>query len=294
MCREKEVMAQVKLSFKSTDGAKIVCTRSLQVTMKAQTRSQKTLEGQLLVVKNGERSTLSSKCADMNGIMIQYLGVSKAVLEYVIFCHQDESLWPMSEPSTLKKKFDEIFEALKYTNAIKSIRDLVKKQKEDLREEKVRLEQYRIDKDRAERAEKKSRDLHNEVEGMRDKILQLDDDIATSSNELQEYLRNAAGFQETIAMLNGKRQQLVTMQDHVDEMVKNLEEYEDSDEDLIAMQRDYAARMSAFEASIASNQSLQSRVARELLGARRTLEAKLTQQGTAAAEKTVCISRPGY
>lgn len=41
----------------------------------------------------------------------QLLGVSKAVLENVIFCHQEESYWPLAEPAALKKKFDDIFEA---------------------------------------------------------------------------------------------------------------------------------------------------------------------------------------
>jgi DNA repair protein RAD50 len=39
------------------------------------------------------------------------LGVSKAVLENVIFCHQEDSYWPLAEPAALKKKFDDIFEA---------------------------------------------------------------------------------------------------------------------------------------------------------------------------------------
>lgn len=41
------------------------------------------------------------------------LGVSRAILENVIFCHQEESNWPLSEPAALKKKFDDIFEATK-------------------------------------------------------------------------------------------------------------------------------------------------------------------------------------
>jgi len=86
------------------------------------TRKQKTLEGQLLMLKDGERTTISSRVAELDQIVPQYLGVSEAILDSVIFCHQDESLWPMSEPGTLKKKFDEIFEALKYTKAIESIR----------------------------------------------------------------------------------------------------------------------------------------------------------------------------
>ena len=62
--------------------------------------------------------------------MPDHLGVSKAILENVIFCHQEESNWPLSEPAALKKvcyaayssltrsnigeqKFDDIFEATK-------------------------------------------------------------------------------------------------------------------------------------------------------------------------------------
>lgn len=55
--------------------------------------------------------------------------MSKAILENVIFCHQEDSNWPLAEPAGLKKKcvlvllavrmltpvyrFDDIFEATK-------------------------------------------------------------------------------------------------------------------------------------------------------------------------------------
>lgn len=129
----------------------MVVTRSLQLTVKKATRQQKTLEGQLLMVKDGERTAISSRVAELDQIMPQYLGVSKAILDSVIFCHQDESLWPMSEPSVLKKKFDEIFEALKYTKAIDNIKILRKKQNEELGKYKLLEQQYKIDKDRADR-----------------------------------------------------------------------------------------------------------------------------------------------
>lgn len=50
----------------------------------------------------------------MDAEIPQLLGVSKAVLENVIFCHQEDSYWPLSEPSLLKKKFDDIFEATRF------------------------------------------------------------------------------------------------------------------------------------------------------------------------------------
>ncbi|KAG9978820.1 hypothetical protein KCU78_g22039, partial [Aureobasidium melanogenum] len=95
LCGEKEVLAQVKMSFLATTGAKMVSTRSLQLTVKKASRSVKSLEGQLLMIKEGERTSISSRVAELDQLMPQYLGVSKAVLDSVIFCHQDESLWPL-------------------------------------------------------------------------------------------------------------------------------------------------------------------------------------------------------
>jgi DNA repair protein RAD50 len=46
--------------------------------------------------------------------MIQLLGVSKAVLANVIFCHQEDSNWPLAEGKALKQRFDEIFAATRY------------------------------------------------------------------------------------------------------------------------------------------------------------------------------------
>lgn len=62
---------------------------------------------------NPQRTTISTKCAEMDSEIPNLLGVSKAVLDNVIFCHQEDSYWPLAEASVLKKKFDEIFEASK-------------------------------------------------------------------------------------------------------------------------------------------------------------------------------------
>lgn len=56
---------------------------------------------------------MSSKCVVVDQEMISALGVSKPVLNHVIFCHQEESNWPLSEGKALKEKFDAIFAATK-------------------------------------------------------------------------------------------------------------------------------------------------------------------------------------
>ena len=60
--------------------------------------------------------------------MLNTLGVSKPILNYVIFCHQEDSNWPMEEGSKVKLKFDEIFAADRYNALLKNIKDIRKGQ----------------------------------------------------------------------------------------------------------------------------------------------------------------------
>ena len=59
--------------------------------------------------ESGEKTSLSSKCADTDMEVLRLMGVSKAMIENVIFCHQEDSNWPLSEMRVLKKRFDDIF-----------------------------------------------------------------------------------------------------------------------------------------------------------------------------------------
>ena len=68
-----------------------------------------------LVVVGMQKVCLSYRCADMDREIPALMGVSKAILENVIFVHQDEANWPLQDPSTLKKKFDDIFSATRYS-----------------------------------------------------------------------------------------------------------------------------------------------------------------------------------
>jgi DNA repair protein RAD50 len=224
------VLAQVKLSFLGTSGAKMVATRSLQLTVKKTTRQQKTLEGNLMMIKNGERTSISSRVAELDQIMPQYLGVSKAVLDSVIFCHQDESLWPMSEPSVLKKKFDEIFEALKYTKAIDNIKALRKKQNEELGKYKIMEQHAKEDKDKADRAEKRSVKLQDEIEALREETQQMSKEMRRVADLADKAWKNSESYAQVLGALEGKRIEAKSIQTTIDNLKRHLVELDDSDE----------------------------------------------------------------
>jgi DNA repair protein RAD50 len=285
LCGEKEVLAQVKLSFKGTSGAKLVVTRSLQLTVKKTTRQQKSLEAQLLMIKDGERTTISSRVAELDQIMPQYLGVSEAILDSVIFCHQDESLWPMSEPGVLKKRFDEIFAAMKYTKAIDNIKALRKTQGAELVKHKMFEDQFKIDKDRGERAEKQSLALQSEIEKLREQSEQLNRDMQVALDSAREKHQQSVSFLGIISELNTKRERAELRQQDVNDLRKDLEELGESDDWLKSTLAQYEEQMIRYRNEEQSYQDQYRESQKELEQARKRLASKLAEQGQYQAEK---------
>jgi DNA repair protein RAD50 len=225
----------------------MVATRSLQLTVKKTTRQQKTLEGQLLMVKDGERTAISSRVAELDQIMPQYLGVSKAILDSVIFCHQDESLWPMSEPSVLKKKFDEIFEAMKYTKAIDNIKVLRKKQNEELAKFKIMEQHSKEDKDKADRAEKRSIKLQEEIEALREETHNLSQEMRNAAELADKAWKESESYAQVLGALEGKRIEARSVQTSIDNLKRHLVELDESDEWLQSTLEQFEARQIQYQ-----------------------------------------------
>ncbi|KAI1315032.1 DNA repair protein rad50 [Mortierella claussenii] len=154
MSDSPSIKAQVRLRFKNVNHQTMSIVRSLSVTVNKKAYTQKTLENVLAVVdpQTGELATISAKCAELDADVPNHLGVSRAILDNVIFCHQEESNWPLSEPSILKKKFDDIFASTKYTNVLDSIKNIRKDKSQDLKVMQTSLEFIRRNKEKAEKA----------------------------------------------------------------------------------------------------------------------------------------------
>ncbi|KAL8952245.1 MAG: hypothetical protein Q9222_001831 [Ikaeria aurantiellina] len=222
LCGEKEVLAQVKLQFRDPSGAKMVVARNTSLTVQKTKRSQKTLDGSLLRDTNGERMVVSSRVAELNKYMPQYLGVSKAILDNVIFCHQDESLWPMNEPAKLKVKFDEIFEALKYTAAIDSIKKLKKDYGQGLTNLKTVEAQCKDNKDKAERDERETTALSEEIEKLKIEAESSHRSEEEANKKHQELFNRASTYERLAADLEANRKQRDWLEQHIDTLAQGL------------------------------------------------------------------------
>lgn len=160
------------------------------------------------------------------------LGVSKAVLENVIFCHQEDSYWPLSEPAALKKKFDDIFEATKlvnlprsfffmsisfaqyrYTKALDNIKALRKERVADLKAETERLESLSREKAHADK--------------LKDRITEMNDRIAARTAEYDDLKKAYEQQVRSNQMLNDTGSKFREIYVKVDQLNQRKDQYKE-------------------------------------------------------------------
>ncbi|KAA8491395.1 DNA repair protein RAD50 [Porphyridium purpureum] len=177
---EVETKALIRLEFQDALNHKFFIKRKLQLSNRGARPEFKTVENVIstLMRNTGRKEIMSSRCVDVNEIAPQLMGVSRAVLDNVIFVHQDESLWPLGEHKDLKAKFDAIFESTRYTKALDDIRKRRKELAVQLRVARAELEVW---KQRVEQFEK----ARMEYELLHAQVLELERELAVLVEQME-------------------------------------------------------------------------------------------------------------
>lgn len=238
------VTAQVKLAFLNASGKSMITTRTMQLTKK-KTRSGvssntfKTLDGQLAVMEKGQKTTMSTKNAELDTSIPIYLGATRAILDYVIFCHQDDSLWPLSEASVLKKRFDDIFEALKFTKVLDNLKVIKKDMVTDIKLIEQSVHHLKIDKERARKINEKVNNLNSLVDSYTEEIASITMKIEEKEKEAESLFLSNQEFQETLSKLDHLRFIQKSYNEQFERLNKSIQKLPDSDEELTAMLNNY-------------------------------------------------------
>ncbi|KAG4300971.1 hypothetical protein PCK1_002670 [Pneumocystis canis] len=284
ICGEKEVLAQVKLSFKNTNGTKMICTRSLQLLVKKTTRSQKTLDGQLTIFKNGERLAISNKCAELDAQMPISLGVSKAVLDYVIFCHQEDSNWPLSEPAVLKKRFDEIFEALRYTKALDQIKNLRKEQTTTIKIDEVKLEHYKSGREKADKIRKSSDEIIEKITRNQTKANTLDKQIQLNLAEQDDLFCSGKKIEHVISEIERLKHEKHLLLNTLNDLGNNITHYEETNQELENMLENFEKKKEDTLALINFKKNEHENLKKQITFSRNELGIAMSEEGKLLAE----------
>ncbi|EAR83969.1 DNA repair protein RAD50, putative (macronuclear) [Tetrahymena thermophila SB210] len=141
-----ESQGSISLIFKAINQKQILVRRLFQV--KKEKSGKFTFDSKDATIKVRDKNTgkdisVDHKCLEIEKQVPQLLGVSKAVFENVIFCHQDESLWPFGDSATLKSIFDELFDTKQFTKLQETLHKQQKEIKKEASETKINLQHYK-------------------------------------------------------------------------------------------------------------------------------------------------------
>ncbi|MED6119967.1 DNA repair protein rad50 [Stylosanthes scabra] len=250
---ETETKGQIKLRFKTAAGKDVVCIRSFQLTQKASKMEYKAIESVLQTINphNGEKVCLSYRCADMDKEIPALMGVSKAILENVIFVHQDEANWPLQDPSTLKKKFDDIFSATRYTKALEVIKKLHKEQAQEIKTYRLKLENLQTLKDAAYKLRESIAQDQEKTENLKCQLQELEGSIKDVDDKIhyaEKTLKDLRKLQDQISTKTAQRSTLFREQQK--QYAALAEENEDTDEELMEWKTKFEERIGILQTKI--------------------------------------------
>lgn len=277
---ETDVRAQIRLLFTDVNGEKVTIHRSMSCTQKAKNYSFKSLEQVITRIKDGEKVSLSSKCGELDREMISALGVSKPVLNHVIFCHQEESNWPLSEGKALKEKFDSIFAATKYIKALETMRQQRLKLTQTVKECQVELRYLKQNKEKAQQIRETVSTKEAQLMSSRDSVQQIESQIDPLENRLMDIdmkLGKVMKLDNDIKALESRKKQ---MEDDNRELEETMEQvFQGSDDQLQDLYQNHQRTVKEKERRLKESEKELERAGRECQRLNRVKADLLVEQG---------------
>ncbi|KAG7400676.1 DNA repair protein rad50 [Phytophthora boehmeriae] len=242
-----EIKASVRLRFRNRAGKAMMVQRTYQVRQTKKNLTFKALDGVIRVVNDlGEKVSLNHKCGELDQHIPDMLGVSKAILESVIFCHQEDSNWPLREGAELKKRFDNIFESARYTKALEAIRKLKKARNDDAKDYKRDLDVLTVNMKNAESIHEKIEAAQAKMQAAEEESEEGDEAIAKAMETLEELRVLQKEVVDLHATLDRRREDVGQKENAVKYAYSKMEKImDDTDEELQELLNNYDSILDA-------------------------------------------------
>lgn len=166
-----------------------------------------TIDNSIVLEREGKNpEDLSYRGVDVNTQMCHAMGVSQAVINNVLFCHQEDSSWPLDTDKKLKEKFDAIFGTSEYNKAIDK---LIKFRKAYVEQAKIKEVETKITLRLKRETEGKMMDLQaNET-----KLAKIEVQLAAFAEEIkpiEERMKTIQKLEWEVGKLQEERVKLTT------------------------------------------------------------------------------------
>ncbi|KAG5474617.1 hypothetical protein LSCM4_03790 [Leishmania orientalis] len=206
---ETEVKAQIRLIFIGKGGKLMQVIRSFQATRSAHRVTFTTLDNTVAFQDSATGEVISStyRASDVDRVVPEMLGVSPAVLEHVIFCHQEECNWPLGPPKDVKRIFDDIFAATRYVLALDRLRENSKEFRRQLKEHEASLMALREHREQAKQLEQQIAQKESVVKAIQSRSTGIEPELRglrQAREELRLVEEQIETMQREVAVTNGR------------------------------------------------------------------------------------------
>lgn len=148
-----------------------------------------------------------------------HLGVPKAILDNVVFCHQEDSNWPLSESSVLKKKFDDIFSSKRYAVALDNIKEIRKEQLQEIKIGNVQLDALKADAAKAKRV----RSTLTQLNQQRNAKTETLNSIEERRRKVNDETKDLEAMLSEISQTADQIQQIINKKDYYQSAMRTIE-----------------------------------------------------------------------
>eukprot|EP01129_Flabellula_baltica_P008396 TRINITY_DN3329_c0_g1_i5.p1 TRINITY_DN3329_c0_g1~~TRINITY_DN3329_c0_g1_i5.p1 ORF type:complete len:909 (-),score=235.71 TRINITY_DN3329_c0_g1_i5:1193-3526(-) len=197
------------------------------------------------------------RCGDLDKELPELMGVSRAILQYVIFCHQEESNWPLQDSKSLKERFDKIFSATRYTKALDNLKQQKKTLQSSVKELTLQKETIETKRDQARRirleiqnAEEMIENSTQEMERLDERILNLTSEIKAIKKRMEEISSIIVEKQKLEVMIRKERENLQFISNDI------KEEYTCDDIEMMEMKENFQHVISSIIQQIKAHETL--------------------------------------
>ncbi|CAH0547195.1 unnamed protein product [Brassicogethes aeneus] len=234
LTNQQSIKGNVKIKFFDRHGNEITIGRFMQVVLRDNKETFKTLVPQIKIEKpDGTKQDVSGRIRDVSDYCTQALNVSAPILNHVLFCHQEQSSWPLEEPKKLKERFDEIFDAAKYNKCVDSLRKLQRKKEADIKMIKNDLDHLQINKNRADDLNHKINDRTTKLSNIENNITSKKESLIPIENRIKEIYElegTLSDLQRELTALEEQKKGLVEQQKNIKKHISFV--CDGTDEDL--------------------------------------------------------------
>lgn len=218
LAKNTDVKAEIKLFLEDLHNREIVLHKILQSSVKLKRVEQKTLEFNVLVNNVSKEiidfdNTIKSNNGKINqNDLTSIFNINSSILENIIFCHQDDAMWYLGDPATIKKKFDDIFSSTRYSKILDNLKKVKKEISLKIKVIQTELSYLLKLKEKKYDVEKKLREMCDDLENKLGFIKGLESKV----NECAVILKELNIEYNKILIIDNKRKEIANF--------KNLKE----------------------------------------------------------------------